>query len=124
MVHPPETWFSSFVGIEVLLQLPFFVLALYALLHASSNNATKESDKHTLIRGDGLFKSLCLIYGSSTATTLIPILSTILSDDDTSAMEKGVLLGFYLPYFIFPVWLVAIAASEENVFGRKAEKGE
>lgn len=39
--------------------------------------------------------------------------------------EKGILLGFYLPYLIFPLWLVIIAVSNEDVFGRdEASKKE
>lgn len=109
MTRPPPTWFSSMVAIEVLFQLPFFVFALYAMLQQSK------------IRGDGIFRSLCLIYGSSTATTLVPIFSTILVDQDTNVGEKGVLLSFYLPYFIFPVWLVVIAVCEENIFASKRD---
>ena len=74
--------------------------------------------------GDGLFRSLCIIYGSSTATTLIPILSSIISDEDTTIEEKGILLGFYLPYLIFPIWLVSIAVCEQNVFGSETKKKE
>lgn len=116
MTRSPPTWFSSMVAIEVLFQLPFFVLALYAMLQQSK----KRSD-NPLIKGDGIFRSLCLIYGSSTATTLVPIFSTILVDQDTNVGEKGVLLSFYLPYFIFPVWLVVIAVCEENIFASKRD---
>src|SRR5210317_795776 len=112
MVHPPQTWFSSLVAIEVLFQLPFFFVAVYAILNSNGTNK-----KNTFIRGDGLFRSLCIIYGSSTATTLIPIFSSILTDADTTTGEKGVLLSFYLPYIVFPLWLVIIAVCEQNVFG-------
>ncbi len=40
-----------------------------------------------------------------------------MSDDDTTMTEKGVLLGFYLPYLVFPLWLAVIAVSEKDVFG-------
>lgn len=112
MQHPPPNWFSSLVAIEVLFQLPFFFVAVYAF-HPS-----------TRLCGDGLFRSLCIIYGSSTATTLIPILSSIISDEDTTIEEKGILLGFYLPYLIFPIWLVSIAVCEQNVFGSETKKKE
>jgi len=118
MTHPPEAWFSSLVSLEVLAQLPFFLLALYALWHRPPRRDSRgNDDRGPPIRGDGPFRSLCLIYGSSTATTLVPIFATLLTDGDTTAAEKGMLLGFYLPYFIFPVWLVVIASCEENVFG-------
>ncbi|KAL7549663.1 hypothetical protein ACHAWF_012930, partial [Thalassiosira exigua] len=119
MMHPPPLWFSSLVMIEVLFQLPCFIIAVYALTRSQPNNG---EGRHSIVRGDGLFRSLCLIYGSSTATTLIPIFACLLADADTTLGEKGILMGFYLPYFIFPVWLVVIACCEENVFGSGKSK--
>ena len=113
MTHPCEPWFSSLVFIEVIFQLPFFFLAVYALL----NNGESKNNNNSLIRGDGVFRSLCMVYGSSTATTLVPIFASLLTDANTTLAEKGVLMGFYMPYFIFPVWLVLIAVCENNVFG-------
>jgi hypothetical protein len=111
MEHPVQPWFSSLVSIEVIFQLPFFFLAIYAILQQS-----KQPQKRT-IHGDGTFKSLCIIYGSSTATTLVPILQCILTDEETNMSEKGILLGFYLPYLIFPIWLVTIAVCNDDIFG-------
>ena len=111
MEHPVDPWFSSLVSIEVMFQLPFFFLAIYALLQQP-----KDPQKRT-IRGDGPFKSLCIVYGSSTATTLVPILQHILTDEETELSEKGILLSFYLPYLIFPLWLVVIAVCNEDIFG-------
>ena len=118
MSHPPQPWFSSLISLEVFFQLPFFFVAVYALLQQQSKSR-EENNKNALIRGDGLFRSLCMIYGSSTATTLVPILASLLTDHGTTVGEKGVLLGFYLPYLIFPLWLLVIAVCEENVFGAK-----
>ena len=116
MVHPHQTWFSSLVAIEVLFQLPFFFVAVYAIFNSNRTN------KNTLIRGDGLFRSLCIIYGSSTATTLIPIFASIMTERETTTGEKGVLLTFYLPYIVFPLWLVIISVCEQNVFGGTSTK--
>ena len=113
MMHPP-TWFSSLVLIELVFQVPFFFLAVYAIARRANDKA--------VVRGDGVFRSLCMIYGSSTATTLIPIFASILTQRDTTVAEKCTLLCFYLPYIIFPLWLVAIAVCEENVFGKNLEK--
>lgn len=112
MEHPPQPWFSSLVFLEVTFQLPFFFLAVYAILKSNG----KANTTNNIIRGDGIFRSLCMIYGSSTATTLVPIFASIFSDQSTTLGEKGVLLGFYIPYLVFPLWLVAIAAMNENVF--------
>lgn len=117
MTAPHQPWFLSLILLEVFFQFPFFILAVYAILQSSKKN--NGNDSPTLIRGDGVFRSLCLIYGSSTATTLMPIFASFLTDHGTTVGEKGVLLGFYLPYLIFPLWLVVIAVCEENVFGVK-----
>jgi len=111
MEHPVQPWFSSLVSIEVIFQLPFFFLAIYAILQQPKHSHNRA------IRGDGPFKSLCIIYGSSTATTLVPILQCILTNEETYMSEKGILLGFYLPYLIFPVWLVLIAVCNDDIFG-------
>jgi len=106
MTHPDiQPWFSSLVAIEILFQLPFFVYAVSAMLKRRNIN-----------------KNLCIAYASSTATTLIPIFACILADEETSIEEKAVLLSFYLPYFIFPLWLIMIAASEQSALGIKKKK--
>jgi len=110
-----DVWFTSLVGIELILQLPFFVYSVYVL-----TSTNREESRWT--RGDGVFRSLCMIYGSVTCTTLVPIFASIHADPATTAMEKAVLGGFYFPYFVFPFWLVLIAASSENVFGRTRSK--
>ena len=104
LMRPPsyDVWFSSVVACEILFQLPFFAYAVYALLDPARVN------------GRGGFRSACLIYGSHTATTLVPILATIATDPET---KKATLFCFYLPYLVFPVWLVYIAVRNEDVFG-------
>ena len=97
MTHPTETWFTSLVSLEIVFQLPFFFYAVYSILNCTY----------------GLyFRPLCIAYGASTATTLIPILACVLSDADTTTSEKGVLLGFYLPYLVFPLWLMILGVCE------------
>ena len=105
MTHPTDIWFSSLVAIEILFQLPFFFYAVSVMLKRMNIN-----------------KNLSIIYGSSTATTLIPIFACILTDEDTTIREKSVLLSFYLPYFIFPLWLIMIASSEQSALDIKKKK--
>ncbi|KAL3756045.1 hypothetical protein ACHAWU_002624 [Discostella pseudostelligera] len=125
MTHPPQPWFTSLVAIEILLQMPFFFVAVYAILQKQKNDTnTLNQNGRSIIEGNGIFRSLCMVYGSSTATSLIPIFASILTDDGTTLREKGILLCFYFPYFIFPLWLVVIAVCEENVFGSKSKKRE
>jgi len=109
MTRPFDLWFKSFVVFEVLVQVPFFVVAVHVL---------SNSDKYTHSgSGSGWFKTACLVYGSHATTTLIPILTTTLFNSVNSDAEKAVLFGFYLPYLIFPVWLVYICATNDDIFG-------
>jgi hypothetical protein len=126
MTHPPQPWFTSLVAIEMLLQMPFFFVALYTILqHPKNDTKINNQNKHgSIIQGNGIFRSLCMVYGSSTATTLIPIFASIVTENETTLGEKSILLCFYLPYFIFPLWLVVIAVCEENVFVSKSNKTE
>lgn len=74
--------------------------------------------------GKGWFRSACMIYGASVSTSLIPILAEIASDSMTSLEEKGLLMGFYLPYVVFPFWLMVIAVVSEDVFNDGTVGGE
>ncbi|KAL7520061.1 hypothetical protein ACHAWX_004811 [Stephanocyclus meneghinianus] len=107
MSHPTEPWFKSLISLEILFQLPFFVYAVHCLLQHK----------------DGiLFRSLCIVYGASTSTTIVPILASIVSDSDATFSEKSILLGFYLPYLIFPLWLTLITVRDNIV--SDSEKGK
>lgn len=114
LMRPPnyDVWFSSVVACEIVFQLPFFAYAVYALLD------------QTRVNGRGGFRTACLVYGSHTATTLIPILATIATDPETDWTQRATLFGFYLPYLMFPLWLVCIAASNEDVFGTSSGDGK
>ena len=107
MTHPTEPWFTSLVSLEILFQLPFFFYAVNSLLR---NNYGP------------YFRPLCMVYGASTATTLIPILASISSDSNITTNEKGVLFGFYLPYLIFPLWLTIISVFDEAAAASTANK--
>lgn len=100
MTHPTEPWFTSLVSLEILFQLPFFFYAVRSLLSNGNDFGP-------------YFRPLCLVYGSSTATTLVPILASIASDNDTTTSDKGVLFAFYLPYLMFPLWLTIVSVFDE-----------
>ena len=104
MTAPFDTWFQSFVVCEVLLQVPFFIYAVMALLNWQSTNGSK------------WFRTACLVYGSHAVTTLIPILAETIFNKKNTAAEKCVLVSLYLPYLCFPAWLVYIAATNDDVF--------
>jgi hypothetical protein len=107
MVLPFDLWFQSFVAFEVLVQVPFFVVAVHVL---------SNTDKYRY-SGNSWFKTMCLVYGSHAATTLIPILATTLFNEVNSFSEKAVLLGLYFPYLLFPLWLIYICATNDDIFG-------
>lgn len=106
MRGPHDTWFKAIVGGELLMQLPFFFVAVYALMNSHK------------VDGKGWFRSACMIYGSHTATTLIPILACHIANPDASSLEKILVVSIYLPYLLFPLWLVFISVVSENVFGK------
>lgn len=105
MRGPHDTWFKAIVGGELLMQLPFFFFAVYALLNTHK------------VDGKGWFRSACMIYGAHTATTLIPILACHIFNPNASSLEKIMVVSIYLPYLLFPLWLVYICVISENIFG-------
>ena len=110
MTEPYDLFLISFVYCEVFFQVPFFFYAVKTLL--SKQNSTR-------------FRLLSLIYGSHTVTTLVPILSSILFQENDeynkNSLEKCILFCFYFPYLIFPLWLVIIALNSEDMFGSDDE---
>ena len=64
MEHQP-VWFKSLILFELLFQLPFFFVGYHAFYHGRN-----------WVRIPGI------AYGVHTATTLIPILAEILTDED------------------------------------------
>jgi hypothetical protein len=109
MTGPPfDPWFQSLVVCELLLQVPYFFLAVHML--TKTETTTKNQ-----IRLPSWFRSLSIVYGAHTATTLVPILATILLHDDISTFEKMTLFGFYAPYFLLPAsWAYIMMLSQEE----------
>lgn len=92
------------------------------LLRTTGTDATDATDATT---GSGChnndnycyprwFQMTCIVYGSHTATTLVPILPTICfrSDEEAPVEMRVLLCVIYLPYFVFPAWIAAIAACD------------
>jgi len=94
-------WFHSFVIGELLFQLPFFVIAVRMLL----------SDKTTW---PDWFRTACILYGTHTSTTLIPILAVVVTNPESSPLHKLMAVSVYLPYLIFPAWLTILAAMDTD----------
>jgi len=95
-------WFQSLICCEIVVQLPFFFSACY---YFGNHDATSYPD---------WFRSYCLIYGAHTATTMVPILTTLATTEKVTANERYVLLSFYLPYLFFPLWILYIAATSST----------
>lgn len=119
MMAPFETWFQAMVVCEVVLQVPFFIVAVYVL-------SMSENDKYVQQVGAGWFRTLCLIYSSHASTTLMPILACTMTNPFNTTSEKALLLAFYFPYLLFPLWLMYICATNTNILvkgdGGKTEK--
>lgn len=95
----PPAWFQSFVWCELLLQLPLFFFATYALWH-----------RRNWIRVP------LMIYGAHVATTVLPIAAHFVFDTDIAMVDKIPLLSFYLPYFAIPLILTVHMAFTEQLF--------
>mmetsp|Transcript_37344 Transcript_37344/g.87104 ORF Transcript_37344/g.87104 Transcript_37344/m.87104 type:complete len:137 (-) Transcript_37344:319-729(-) len=116
----PPSWFRALVWAEVIFQLPFFVAAS-SVLCRYGGKAGSIGDRSS----PPWFRSVCIIYGVHTATTLIPIFASILDPPPevpvSTLSERAVLASFYLPYFLFPAYLVIIAmCHEQDMFGDRS----
>ena len=92
-------WFQSFVASELLFQLPFFCLAVRMML----SSTTFWPD---------WFRTACIMYGTHTVTTLIPILAQVVFNPESTTIEKLMTVSVYLPYLIFPAWLTVLAVMD------------
>ncbi|KAJ2157016.1 Transmembrane protein 97 [Coemansia sp. RSA 552] len=85
--RPDLLWLHSFLVCELVLQVPFFFYAVWALWTANPR-------RHLPF----------LVYGAHVSTTVVPILATLLFGDiDRSASERLVLVGLYAPYLAIPL---------------------
>jgi EXPERA (EXPanded EBP superfamily) len=111
MSNPQEIlWFQSLVCCELLFQLPFFFWACYML----SSCTTKYYPER--------FKCACIAYGAHTATTMVPILATIATNDDANLSERIMVSSVYAPYLIFPLVLLGIAVQSPSETDAAAKK--
>lgn len=99
LMGDPQPWFVSIVLVEVLLQLPFFFVAAYAWIKRCE-----------------WIRTPVLIYAAHVATTLVPILGTLINPPATSHIQptpsqRGALVAIYLPYLLVPLAILVRAAS-------------
>ncbi|KAF9006043.1 hypothetical protein BDQ17DRAFT_1239476 [Cyathus striatus] len=91
-------WFKSFAVLEMLFQLPTFILGMRGLY-----------------KGSRTIYVLLLAYGASTATTTLPCIVQLLTTPETTSatIAKGIvsvtneqrfiLLSSYVPFFLIPL---------------------
>jgi hypothetical protein len=96
-------WFQALVTCELCFQLPFFIVAVRML----NNN------KHNYY--PNWFRHACIAYGAHTATTMAPILATLISNTEAATVpERVIITALYLPYLIFPLWILLLAVQDGN----------
>ena len=105
-------WFTSLVSLELLLEVPYFFAATHYLYHYDSDRPYPEG-----------FRYASIAYGAHTCTNLVPILATILFDDEHNLQltQKLILAGFYLPYFVFPLGILLFAVFGDGFTNNKAK---
>lgn len=97
MMPPFAKWFQCMVACEVTLQFPFFWIALAQL--------TSRRDYYA-----AWFPSLALVYGVHVCTTMIPIYTELLVQDNTTGY-KWLVCAIYAPYAVFPACMAYWAAT-------------
>jgi hypothetical protein len=43
---------------------------------------------------------------------MVPILATLVTNPDVSLQERFLITAMYIPYLIFPLWILGIAATD------------
>ncbi len=97
-------WFKSVLAAELLIQLPFFFVALYAWV-------TKAN----------WIRLPTIAYGAHVATTLIPIVGDFLFAQGGPVLfenttQRLTLIAIYSPYFIIPLLLMWRALTRAHMF--------
>lgn len=102
MSEPREGWFLSLIWTEIVIQLPFFLVALYAFLLKKPWIRTPAS-----------------AYGGFVCATMVPILHEICMTETIDVTKKVMLLCMYLPYFVVPCLIViwCCVCSDRVLFG-------
>ncbi|KAJ2519070.1 Transmembrane protein 97 [Coemansia sp. RSA 1939] len=89
-------WFRSLLVCELVMQLPFFFYAVWALWVPSPR-------RHLPL----------LVYGVHVSTTMAPILGMLFFGDiDRSCSERMLLAGIYLPYLLIPLAMACASYSK------------
>jgi EXPERA (EXPanded EBP superfamily) len=92
-----ELWFQSFIGAELVIQLPYFFLATYML----------SSEKYQNVPFPEWFRIYSIVYIAQVVTSMIPILASILFNPMATLSQRGILSSIYMPYLIVPLSLLS-----------------
>ena len=87
-------WFLSLVATELVIQLPFFFVALFAFWNR------REWIRLPLVA-----------YGGFVSATMVPILSELYFATSLTPPQRVALLGMYLPYLLVPAMFVVWGCS-------------
>jgi hypothetical protein len=101
-------WFQSLIACELVFQVPFFFVACYYLT-TMRNTTGAERHRPKAVSYPESFRYACIAYGAHTSTTMAPILATLATNPTATVMEKAMILAVYLPYLIFPLWILRLA---------------
>ncbi|KAK4047015.1 hypothetical protein OIV83_005701 [Microbotryomycetes sp. JL201] len=105
---PTFAWFRSFLLLEIVFQLPTFIIGAWALWHGKfqresfvqqyTDNRWRMSitDKRTLY-------PVLTIYGASTATTTLACIATLFQLPGLTSQRLFQLLATYVPFMLVPL---------------------
>ncbi|KNE58370.1 hypothetical protein AMAG_03953 [Allomyces macrogynus ATCC 38327] len=100
MDHPVDAaqsrermWFHAMLVGELVFQLPVFFVGAWAFADVKRLSIP-------------WVRTLLMVYGAHTATTLIPILPHFVAQDQLTAANRAILIAFYLPFLAVPLALV------------------
>lgn len=93
-------WFQSLVICELIFQVPFFFVAVYYISNSTIKNYP------------AWFGPACMLYGGHTATTLVPILASLVTNENATFTERIILFHIYIPFFLLPLYIFYLAAAD------------
>ncbi|GAB5360493.1 hypothetical protein AAMO2058_000632900 [Amorphochlora amoebiformis] len=105
LMENKPNWFRCLIWTEIVLQLPFFVLATWYLAK------TREFE----------IRYLFITYASHVTTTMVPILGTFLLEESLSWRTRGVLIAIYCPYLVVPLAILILFWKMERRGGVKKD---
>jgi hypothetical protein len=106
LMSDPPLWLRSFLWCELLFQWPFFFVACWMIGSSSPSSSLHYPD---------WFRCACIAYGAHAATTLVPILATlVVANGEASARQRTAVTAVYLPYLVFPLWILALTAGNPH----------